>query len=176
MIRAYFGGEPKPAERGRIVIYKAMCDLLWTLWGLIQHANKNPVDDFWAYAIEPLRALQDADGDARLCAPCLSGERRLTIPRPRVGVREGARRAGEGCVAIATRSRRLHRRLRCKPPALIRRCAPPSPALAGEGKAISYSAAFTRARIVGMGRPVGVVAADLSGRYAGRCPRSSRPW
>ena len=50
MIRAYFSGEAKPAERGRIVIYKAMCDLLWTLWGLIQHANKNPVDDFWAYA------------------------------------------------------------------------------------------------------------------------------
>ncbi len=32
------------------MIYKAMCDLLWTLWGLIQHANKNPADDFWAYA------------------------------------------------------------------------------------------------------------------------------
>lgn len=50
MIRAYFGGEPRPAERGRIVIYKAMCDLLWTLWGLIQLANNNPVDDFRAYA------------------------------------------------------------------------------------------------------------------------------
>ncbi len=51
MIRAYFGGEPAPSERGRIIIYKAMCDLLWTLWGLIQHANKNPADDFWAYSI-----------------------------------------------------------------------------------------------------------------------------
>ncbi|MCA0014212.1 phosphotransferase family protein [Mesorhizobium sp. B292B1B] len=50
MMRAYFGGEAKPAERGRIVIYKAMCDLLWTLWGLIQLANDNPVDDFRAYA------------------------------------------------------------------------------------------------------------------------------
>jgi len=50
MILAYFNGEPSAAERGRIVIYKAMCDLLWTLWGLIQHANQNPVDDFWAYA------------------------------------------------------------------------------------------------------------------------------
>ncbi|RVB26268.1 LPS biosynthesis choline kinase, partial [Mesorhizobium sp. M7A.F.Ca.CA.004.05.1.1] len=50
MIRAYFGGEARPAERGRIVIYKAMCDLLWTLWGLIQLANNNPVDDFRAYA------------------------------------------------------------------------------------------------------------------------------
>lgn len=50
MIRAYFGGVPKPAERGRIVIYKAMCDLLWTLWGLIQLANGNPAADFRAYA------------------------------------------------------------------------------------------------------------------------------
>lgn len=51
MIRAWFGGEPTAAERGRIVIYKAMCDLLWTLWGLIQHANGNPADDFWAYSV-----------------------------------------------------------------------------------------------------------------------------
>ncbi|MES0028200.1 phosphotransferase family protein [Mesorhizobium sp. M0040] len=50
MMRAYFGGEPRPAWRARIVIYKAMCDLLWTLWGLIQLANKNPADDFRAYA------------------------------------------------------------------------------------------------------------------------------
>ena len=27
-----------------------MCDLLWTLWGLIQHANDNPAEDFWAYS------------------------------------------------------------------------------------------------------------------------------
>ena len=50
MLRAYFGGEPKPADRGRAIIYKAMCDLLWTLWGLIQLANGNPADDFRAYA------------------------------------------------------------------------------------------------------------------------------
>lgn len=50
LMRAYFGGEARPAERGRVVIYKAMCDLLWTLWGLIQLANNNPVDDFRAYA------------------------------------------------------------------------------------------------------------------------------
>jgi thiamine kinase-like enzyme len=34
-----------------MVIYKAMCDLLWTLWGLIQHANRNPAEDFWAYSV-----------------------------------------------------------------------------------------------------------------------------
>ena len=50
MLRAYFGGEPSANDRGRVVIYKAMCDLLWTLWGLIQLANGNPADDFRAYA------------------------------------------------------------------------------------------------------------------------------
>lgn len=51
ILRAYFGGEPSAADHGRMVIYKAMCDLLWTLWGLIQHANNNPADDFMAYAV-----------------------------------------------------------------------------------------------------------------------------
>lgn len=50
MLEAYFGRNPTAAEHGRMVIYKAMCDLLWTLWGLIQLANKNPADDFRAYA------------------------------------------------------------------------------------------------------------------------------
>jgi|FEC22Drversion2_1045045.scaffolds.fasta_scaffold00074_16 thiamine kinase-like enzyme len=50
LLEAYFGGPAAPADVGRMVIYKAMCDLLWTLWGLIQHANGNPADDFWAYA------------------------------------------------------------------------------------------------------------------------------
>lgn len=50
LMRAYFGADPAPAQYGRVVIYKAMCDLLWTLWGLIQHADDNPAEDFWAYA------------------------------------------------------------------------------------------------------------------------------
>jgi thiamine kinase-like enzyme len=50
MLTAYFGSEARAFDRGRMVIYKAMCDLLWTLWGLIQLANGNPADDFRAYA------------------------------------------------------------------------------------------------------------------------------
>jgi thiamine kinase-like enzyme len=50
LLRAYFGGEARDFDRGRMVVYKAMCDLLWTLWGLIQLANGNPADDFRAYA------------------------------------------------------------------------------------------------------------------------------
>jgi thiamine kinase-like enzyme len=51
MLYAYFGNEPPKQDYARMVIYKAMCDLLWTLWGLIQHANLNPADDFMAYAL-----------------------------------------------------------------------------------------------------------------------------
>jgi thiamine kinase-like enzyme len=50
LLRAYFGGEPPRDQVARMVIHKAMCDLLWTLWGVIQHVNGNPAEDFWAYA------------------------------------------------------------------------------------------------------------------------------
>jgi thiamine kinase-like enzyme len=52
LLNGYFGREPTAAEKGRVVVYKAMCDLLWTLWGLIQHADNNPAEDFWAYSVE----------------------------------------------------------------------------------------------------------------------------
>ncbi len=64
MLAAYFNVPPTASERGRFAIYKAMCDLLWTLWGLIQHANNNPVDDFWAYSLkrfERCKALMASD-------------------------------------------------------------------------------------------------------------------
>lgn len=51
-MQAYVDGEISDALFGRMVIYKAMCDLLWTLWGLIQHAHGNTTQDFWAYATE----------------------------------------------------------------------------------------------------------------------------
>lgn len=51
MMFAYFDGPPPADQLGRMVLYKAMCDLLWTLWGVIQHANDNPAEDFWAYAV-----------------------------------------------------------------------------------------------------------------------------
>lgn len=53
LLDAYFGAtKPTPAEQGRFVLYQAMCDLLWTLWGLLQHKNGNPAEDFWAYSTE----------------------------------------------------------------------------------------------------------------------------
>lgn len=52
LLTGYLGRSPNDYDVGRMVIYKALCDLLWTLWGLIQHMNENPVEDFWAYSVE----------------------------------------------------------------------------------------------------------------------------
>ena len=64
LLEAYFEGPHPPAEAARMVIHKAMCDLVWTLWGVIQHVNDNPVDDFWAYAVgrfERCQQLMESD-------------------------------------------------------------------------------------------------------------------
>ena len=64
LLEAYFAGPPPASERARMIVYKAMCDLLWTLWGVIQHANGNPADDFAAYArgrLERCRELMAMD-------------------------------------------------------------------------------------------------------------------
>ncbi len=76
MMRAWCGGEPDAASMGRMVIYKAMCDLLWTLWGLIQHSDGNPAEDFWAYALgrfERCKALMAAPEFARHLAAIDAG-------------------------------------------------------------------------------------------------------
>ncbi|MBS1270737.1 MAG: hypothetical protein MAG794_01703 [Gammaproteobacteria bacterium] len=68
MMQAYCGGPPPDATRGRMIVYKAMCDLLWTLWGLLQHANDNPAEDFWAYSVnrfERCKRLMGADDFGR---------------------------------------------------------------------------------------------------------------
>jgi thiamine kinase-like enzyme len=62
LLETYFGGRPPPAQVGRMVMYKAMCDLLWTLWGVIQVVNQNPVDDFWAYAMGRFERCQSLMG------------------------------------------------------------------------------------------------------------------
>lgn len=64
LLTAYFGGNPSANDRGRMVLYKAMCDLLWTLWGIIQHVNENPADDFWAYAVNRFERCKTLMGRA----------------------------------------------------------------------------------------------------------------
>ncbi|HSR55188.1 MAG TPA: phosphotransferase [Alphaproteobacteria bacterium] len=64
-LSAYFNGRPPAFDAGRMVMYKAMCDLLWTLWGVVQFANDNPAEDFWTYSVNRLnrcRTLMSSDG------------------------------------------------------------------------------------------------------------------
>lgn len=72
LLSAYFADEPPPDQRGRMTAYKALCDLLWTLWGVIQHVNGNPAEDFWAYAVgrfERCKALMSSQVfDAEIAA------------------------------------------------------------------------------------------------------------
>ncbi len=58
LLQAYLGREPTESEVGRTILYKAACDLLWTLWGLIQYSNDNPAEDFWAYSVERFERSQ----------------------------------------------------------------------------------------------------------------------
>ena len=55
LLDAYCGGTAAPALYSRLEIYKSMSDLHWSLWGFVQHANGNPAEDFWGYALERLQ-------------------------------------------------------------------------------------------------------------------------
>jgi len=59
LLNAYFDRGPKPFDVARMSMYKALSDLLWTLWVVVQHANQNPADDFWAYAVNRLRRCRN---------------------------------------------------------------------------------------------------------------------
>lgn len=50
MLAAYCDGTPPAGFAARVTVLRAMVDLLWTLWGLIQHGHGNPAEDFMAYA------------------------------------------------------------------------------------------------------------------------------
>jgi thiamine kinase-like enzyme len=51
LMHAYFAATPPGHDVARMIVYKALCDVLWSLWGIVQHINDNPVEDFWAYAV-----------------------------------------------------------------------------------------------------------------------------
>ena len=85
LLAAYFGGAPR-RRRGAGWWPTRRCATCSGRWGLIQHANGNPAEDFWAYA--PTRfgrcqRLMGSDGFARH----LQGgadRRRLTSPSARI--------------------------------------------------------------------------------------------
>lgn len=69
LLEAYCGGSPSDAMRARMVIYKAMAFLLWTLWGVLQEVNENPAPayhfaSYWDYAMDRFTRCQAIMGRA----------------------------------------------------------------------------------------------------------------
>lgn len=68
MMEAYFGLGVPYALYARLALYKAVSDLFWSIWALVQDASGNPRDDFLAYALarfERCRARMNAPGFSR---------------------------------------------------------------------------------------------------------------
>jgi thiamine kinase-like enzyme len=64
MMKAYYDSNVPPALYSRLALYKVMSDLLWALWGFIQHANDNKADDFLAYTLRRLERCKTQLGSA----------------------------------------------------------------------------------------------------------------
>lgn len=63
-LEAYLGRAPTEAERARLILQKSMVFLLWTLWGLLQEANKNPTPayefaSYWDYGMDRFTRCQE---------------------------------------------------------------------------------------------------------------------
>lgn len=75
LLRAYFEGSGERAtasDAGRMQAFKAMSDVLWALWGMVQHADGNPAEDFHSYAngrlARALALMRGADYERVLAA------------------------------------------------------------------------------------------------------------
>jgi thiamine kinase-like enzyme len=64
MMETYHGGAPPAALLSRLMLYKAMSDFHWSLWSMVQHANDNPAEDFWTYALMRLERCKARIGSA----------------------------------------------------------------------------------------------------------------
>ena len=82
----YFGGEAPAFDLGRMLLYKAMCDLLWTLWGVVRHANDNPAEDFWAYAVNRLERCKRLMASDALPDHVADVQRRPTATRSEIHI------------------------------------------------------------------------------------------
>jgi thiamine kinase-like enzyme len=88
MMEAYYGGYVPPALYARLALYKTMSDLLWAVWGFVQHANGNVAEDFRAYALERLEhCMMRMDGvDFSRTLAIASSDRQSHVSRARFRV------------------------------------------------------------------------------------------
>lgn len=85
MLAAYYGASVSPMLRSRLVLYKAISDLHWALWALVQHANHNVAENFRAYALDRLgrcKARMESPGFGRHLDAVRVGNRQRPSRRP----------------------------------------------------------------------------------------------
>ena len=82
LLRAYFEGAPPAEQRGRMVLAKGLCDLVWTLWGLLAGDERQPGRGLLGLFDQPLRALQAAAGERGVRRRHRRGPRRVGRPNP----------------------------------------------------------------------------------------------
>ena len=64
MMEAYYEDIPSQALYSRLEVYKAMCDLHWSLWSFVRHKKDNPARDLWGYGLERLARANARMGSA----------------------------------------------------------------------------------------------------------------
>ena len=47
----YFGGKVTRKQYGLVVMHKFLCDVLWSVWALLQIATGKPREDYWPYGL-----------------------------------------------------------------------------------------------------------------------------
>jgi thiamine kinase-like enzyme len=51
LLREYFGGQVTRKQYGLTVMHKFLCDVLWSVWALLQIATGKPREDYWPYGL-----------------------------------------------------------------------------------------------------------------------------
>jgi hypothetical protein len=54
-LTAWYGGRPPASVRARLALWQPVTDVVWALWGRVQHAGGNDREDLRAYASTRLR-------------------------------------------------------------------------------------------------------------------------
>ena len=66
MLEVYCGGLVPTTLYSRLALCKAMSNLHWVRYGLVQHANGNPAEDLWVYVLGRLERCKKQVGNAEL--------------------------------------------------------------------------------------------------------------
>lgn len=100
MVETYCCGFAPESVYSRLELYKAMDDMLWSLWGFIQYANDNPAEDFLTYAQERFGRCRERVSDPNF-EQHLDTIRKIYRSNDIKGVQTGRRRGAERAPSLS---------------------------------------------------------------------------